>query len=52
MKDLQGTDGLWQYNFADVDRIVLDTATLLRNATWNTLEGMTGTVFFTADSGC
>ena len=52
MKDLQGTDGLWQYNFADVDRIVLDNATLLRNATWNTsAQGTTGTVFFTADSG-
>ena len=33
---LEDSDGLpWQHNFADVDRIVLDDATLLRNATWN-----------------
>ena len=52
VKDLLDADGLpWQYNFADVDSIVLSTAPLLRNATWNKSEQQTGTVFYTAGSG-
>ena len=43
----------WQYNFADVDRIVLGDAKLARNAKWNDTSASTNkaTVFFTADSG-
>jgi len=52
---LEDADGLpWQHNFADVDRIVLDDATLLRNATWNNAADRTGqdaAVFYTANSG-
>ena len=52
VKDLINADGMaWQYNFADVDRIVLDNARLLRNSTWNNQAGADATVFFTADSG-
>ena len=48
---LEGADGLpWQHNFADVDRIVLDDATLLRNATWNN-TGTNAAVFYAANSG-
>ena len=48
---LEDKDGLpWQHNFADVDQIVLDDATLLRNATWDD-SGNDATVFYTADSG-
>ena len=48
---LEDSDGLpWQHNFADVDRIVLDDATLRRNAQWNN-TGADATVFYTADSG-
>ena len=48
---LEDSDGLpWQHNFADVDRIVLDDATLRRNAQWNN-TGTDATVFYTADSG-
>ena len=52
---LEDSDGLpWQHNFADVDRIVLDDATLLRNATWNNAAARTGQdarIFYTANSG-
>ncbi|MDE0628602.1 MAG: hypothetical protein OXH99_19575 [Bryobacterales bacterium] len=59
---LEDSDGLaWQHNFADVDRIVLGDATLLRNATWNSWPGRNAetpttapanaTVFYSADSG-
>ena len=43
----------WQYNFADVDRIVLGDAKLARNARWNDASTSVNkaTVFFTADSG-
>lgn len=52
VSDLQDADGLrWQHNFADVDRIVLDDATLLRNATWKKENGTNATVFYTTDSG-
>ena len=52
VKDLASADGLrWQHNFADVERIVLSDATLLRNATWNNTAGADATVFYTADSG-
>ncbi len=48
---LEDADGLpWQHNFADVSQIVLDDATLRRNATWVD-SGTTGTVFYTRDSG-
>ena len=48
---LEDSDGLpWQHNFADVDRIVLDDATLRRNAQW-TNSGTNASVFYTADSG-
>ena len=48
---LQDSDGLaWQHNFADVDRIVLDDATLRRNAKW-TNSGTNATVFYAANSG-
>ena len=51
VKDLVDADGMpWQYNFADVDKIVLNDGTLRRNATWAG-SGATGTVFFTAGSG-
>ena len=52
---LEDADGLpWQHNFADVDRIVLDDATLLRNATWSNAADRTGqnaAIFYTANSG-
>ena len=49
---LQDADGLpWQHNFADVDRVVLDDATLRRNAQWNNSAGRDAAVFYTADSG-
>ena len=49
---LEDADGLpWQHNFADVDRVVLDDAKLQRNAQWNKLDGMNGTVFYAASSG-
>ena len=52
---LEDADGLpWQHNFADVDRIVLDDATLLRNATWNNAADRTGqdaSIFYAANSG-
>ena len=52
---LEDADGLpWQHNFADVDRIVLDDATLLRNATWTNAAARTGqdaAIFYTANSG-
>ena len=49
---LQDADGLpWQHNFADVDRVVLDDATLRRNARWNNSAGQDAAVFYTADSG-
>ena len=52
---LEDADGLpWQHNFADVDRIVLDDATLLRNATWNNAAARSGqdaAIFYTANSG-
>ena len=52
VKDLIDADGLpWQHNFADVERIVLDDAKLLRSATWNNGTGTKATVFYTADSG-
>ena len=52
VKDLATADGLaWEHNFAPVERIVLDDATLLRNATWNNTAGTDATVFYTADSG-
>ena len=52
VKDLATTDGLpWEHNFAPVERIVLDNATLLRNATWDNQAGDDATVFYTADSG-
>ena len=48
---LEDSDGRsWQHNFADVDRIVLDNATLRRNATF-VGSGNTAAVFYTADSG-
>ena len=48
---LEDSDGLpWQHNFADVDRIVLDDATLQRNARWNNV-GTDATVFYDANSG-
>ena len=52
VKNLESADGLaWEHNFAPVDRIVLDDATLLRNATWNNTAGTDATVFYTAESG-
>ena len=53
---LEDAEGLpWQHNFADVDRIVLSDARLLRNSQFTTATGddapEDGTVFFTADSG-
>ena len=53
---LEDADGLpWQHNFADVDRIVLDDADLLRNATWTNgaadRTGQNAAIFYTADSG-
>ena len=52
---LEDADGLpWQHNFADVDRIVLDDATLLRNATWSNAADRTGqnaAIFYAANSG-
>ena len=52
VKDLASADGLpWEHNFAPVERIVLDDARLLRNATWNNGAGTDATVFYTADSG-
>ena len=52
VSNLMDAAGLpWQHNFADVDRIVLDDATLRRNATWANNAGTKGTVFYTADSG-
>ena len=48
---LVDADGLpWQHNFADVDRIVLDDATLRRDSQWAG-TGSDATVFYTADSG-
>ncbi len=48
---LEDAEGLpWQHNFADVDRIVLDDATLLRNATWNNTDS-DAAVFYAANSG-
>lgn len=41
----------WQHNFADVDRIVLDDATLLRNATWSNTTGANATVLYATNSG-
>ncbi len=52
VRDLLSAVGLpWQHNFADVDRIVLDDATLRRDSQWNKQDGETATVFYTADSG-
>ncbi|MYC68868.1 MAG: hypothetical protein F4X12_21370 [Acidobacteriia bacterium] len=52
VKNLLDADGLpWQHNFADVERIVLSDARLLRNATFSSGAKTEGTVFFTADSG-
>ena len=53
---LEDADGLpWQHNFADVDRIVLDDADLLRNATWTNgaadRTGQDAAIFYTANSG-
>ena len=62
---LEDAEGLpWQHNFADVDRIVLDDATLRRNATWanknvdndgdGTIDQRTGqdaAIFYAANSG-
>ena len=48
---LEDSEGLpWQHNFADADRIVLDDAKLLRNATW-TNSGSNATVFYAANTG-
>ena len=48
---LQDSDGMvWQHNFADVDRIVLDDAELRRNAMWNN-SGTNAIVFYSANSG-
>ena len=41
----------WQHNFADVDRIVLDDATLLRNATRSNTTGANATVLYATNSG-
>ena len=52
VKGLEDADGMpWRHNFAEVDRIVLNDARLMRNAQFSQMDGMTGTVFFTADSG-
>ena len=52
---LEDSDGIpWQHNFADVDRIVLDDATLRRNAKWSNAAGrddQNATVFYAANSG-
>ena len=52
---LEDADGIpWQHNFADVDRIILDDATLRRNGTWVNAASRTthnATVFYTANSG-
>ena len=49
---LEDSDGLpWQHNFADVDRIVLDDATLRRNAKWDKDDGANATIFYAANSG-
>ena len=53
---LEDADGLpWQHNFAEVDRIVLGDARLLRNAQWNrqtsTNDNEMATVFYAANSG-
>ena len=49
---LEDADGLpWQHNFADVDRVVLDDANLLRNATWDNDTGTDAAVFYAANSG-